>query len=41
MFFVSHRSWTFDRGREQHVPLLNETAYVGVTIFPSAVLSAC
>ena len=33
VFCVNHWSWTFDCGREQHVPLLNETAYVGVTGF--------
>ena len=31
--FLSAWSRIFDHGREQHVPLLNTTVYVGVTIF--------
>ena len=36
---VSHWSRTYDRCREQHVPLLNTTVYIGVTIF--ALVRSC
>ena len=39
--FVSNWSRTYDRGCEQHVPLLNKTVYVGVTFFSLCFLSAC